>query len=803
MDYKLIKQLAEQGFLFSPTSMGMTYSKRLGWQDIATDDLSALRQWIADGLNLVSVAKRGNGFLIDIDDIEAAVAKGFDLAWLDGYFLVDSPSGGLHAHGLHSSQTEEMGNLVVVHETKGDKTSKKIVELKFHNQSVAAPTAIRLQQPKKVDGEYTPRGPVSEVRRGLSRELAAWLLENGGQISPKRKNDAGNLRFHPSFDLEEFLCHQDCTEDKTYKDDGSLWVVVEICPLCDKEAKDTTAKGGVTKFVFGGRSFGFICHACGVDTKDEFEEKMSDLYDGWAPWDDFIYRDDDAALIESDIRNDPSIEWVGDEDEELEQPEEEKPTSAAQEDFSLEPQDTGNGERLVQKFGNGIRWVAETNEWRVWGRNGWRSDTNGTLMRLSKRVIEDLVAEAHAALRAAGDSKEAKEEARALLRHARNSGRVERRKALVSSAGYERRVVTNFNDWDADGWLFNCQNGIIDLRNQAFRQRRQEDLCIRQSPVVYDPAATCPVWEAALSKWMCGDNELVCYLQSALGVTLTSDMTLQVLFFNQGGGANGKDTMFTAFEYVMGDYWRNVDFMTFAETKNHSEHRNDLAVLAGAVRMVTSAESSDGHTLDEGVIKQITGCSPVTCRHIHGKPFTYNPHYKMWLMSNYEPVIKGSDWGIWRRVKKIPWNYTITEGEKDLLLPEKLKVEASGILNWALAGLRGYIERGYRLPQCKSVEDATAKYRKDMDIIGRFAEECLCFKTTAVALGQEIYQEYTRWCKANGTFPLSSRRLYSEFRRRYPALTERKVNRGSSFEGVGVFIDGRYPDCDMLRNVCG
>jgi hypothetical protein len=63
-------------------------------------------------------------------------------------------------------------------------------------------------------------------------------------------------------------------------------------------------------------------------------------------------------------------------------------------------------------------------------------------------------------------------------------------------------------------------------------------------------------------------------------------MGVQALFFNQGSGENGKDTMFTAFEYVMGDYWRNVDFMTFAETKNHSEHRNDLAVLAGAVRMV-------------------------------------------------------------------------------------------------------------------------------------------------------------------------------------------------------------------------
>lgn len=139
---------------------------------------------------------------------------------------------------------------------------------------------------------------------------------------------------------------------------------------------------------------------------------------------------------------------------------------------------------------------------------------------------------------------------------------------------------------------------------------RRDDLCMKQSPVSYDPIATCPVWEAAMNKWMCGDKEFVACIQAALGVTLTSDMTLQALFFNQGTGANGKDTFLTAFEYVMGDYWRNVDFLTFAETKNHSEHRNDLAVLAGAVRMVTTAESRDGHMLDEGVIKQVTGCSP-------------------------------------------------------------------------------------------------------------------------------------------------------------------------------------------------
>ena len=147
-------------------------------------------------------------------------------------------------------------------------------------------------------------------------------------------------------------------------------------------------------------------------------------------------------------------------------------------------------------------------------------------------------------MRAAGSDDDAQKAASALIRHARNSGGIERRRAMIVSAGYEKQVITNFNDWDSDGWVFNCKNGVIDLKTQTFRERKRDDLCMRQSPVVYDPSATCPVWEAATDKWMCGDKELVAYLQVALGVTLTSDMTLQVLFFNQGAGANGKDTDF-------------------------------------------------------------------------------------------------------------------------------------------------------------------------------------------------------------------------------------------------------------------
>ncbi|MGB7264851.1 MAG: hypothetical protein WBC92_05025, partial [Terracidiphilus sp.] len=295
-------------------------------------------------------------------------------------------------------------------------------------------TAIRLNQPKKVDGEYLPRGPVGRVKQGICPELASWLAANREEPKPSPAYSASTNKLHPSFDTDEFLEHHDCTEDKRYWSDGSLWIVVETCPLCGKDAKQTTGLGGVTKFAFGGHSFGFICHACGVDTRVDFEQKMAEDYDDWEPWSDFIYRGDDEALIEQDIRKHTNFEWV-DEDEAPAEDSGSQAECTGTEDFSLERQDTGNGERLVKNFGHHIRWVVETNEWMVWGRNGWRPDTKGTLMRLSKKVVEELEAEAKEAMRAAGNDEDAQKAASALIRHARNSGGIERRRAMIVSAG--------------------------------------------------------------------------------------------------------------------------------------------------------------------------------------------------------------------------------------------------------------------------------------------------------------------------------------------------------------------------------
>lgn len=827
MDFSIISRMADAGFLFAPASMGMTRSDRLGWQDIGTNARATLRQWVSDGDNLVAVAKHGHGFAVDADDTAALKAMGFDFGWLDGCYLVDTPGGGLHAHGLNDAETEALGNLVVVHAEKGNSKSKKVLELKLHNQSVAAPSAIRLHQWGKADGEYLPRGGFSGTRKGLPAAMLGWIREHAEEPRTACEGSRTAFKFHPDFDLEEFLENEGCTEKQAGWMDGSFAVEADSCPHCPAESRESTLRAGVTKFLFSGTGYGFICQACGVSTREEHERLMEEDDPEYKPWRSFIYRHDDLGLLLADGAK------AGFEAEEYKpgaeanaEPGRLAMPEASSQSLACSPapapgrpdtsryryglDDTGNGERLVAKFGEALRWIHETRTWMVWGEHGWRKDDRGKLMRMTKGVIDDILEESKKwwavyceASKEGNKEKmdDAEGKATALGQHASKSAKLERRKAMAESASFEKGIHSNLGEWDSDGWLLNVRNGVIDLRTQAFRERTQADMCMRQAPVAYDPRARCPLWEAAMTKWMCGDRELVGYLQAALGVTLTSDTSLQCFFFLEGGGENGKDTFLsTVQKAVLGDdggYSRGVNIMTLMETKwGHSEHRNDLAALAGATRMVTAAETLEGHHWDEATIKDLTGgMTSVTCREIHGRPFSFVPQFKLWVMSNYAPVIKGTDWAIWRRVKRIPWDYdfSLHPGEKDPDFPARLRAEAAGILNWMLAGVRLYLENGKNLPECKAVAKATEHYRRDMDIVGRFVQESLELRPAATALQKTIYSAYRTWCGQNEELPVKARRFFADFRRRFPSLREQGSGGTTQFVGVGVRFDPDPP----------
>jgi putative DNA primase/helicase len=280
---------------------------------------------------------------------------------------------------------------------------------------------------------------------------------------------------------------------------------------------------------------------------------------------------------------------------------------------------------------------------------------------------------------------------------------------------------------DADPLLLNTRNGTIDLRTGDLEGHDPRDLLTKLAPVVADPKAKCPIFKKFIKRMTNGDEELATYLRACVGYSLTGLTTEQVFFFCYGkSGANGKSTFVNLTRDLMGDYACHTPTDTLLTKKFDNNIPADLARLAG-VRMVTAVEANFNQNLDEAKLKSMTGGEPITARFMRHDFFEFFPEFKLWLVANDMPRVRGTDTAFWRRVRVIPFEVQIAGKEVDRKLPRKLREEFPGILAWAVRGCRQWQTEG-KLVEPAAVRKASGRWLRAADHVKRFVEENLALE---------------------------------------------------------------------------
>ena len=171
--------------------------------------------------------------------------------------------------------------------------------------------------------------------------------------------------------------------------------------------------------------------------------------------------------------------------------------------------------------------------------------------------------------------------------------------------------------------------------------------------------------------------------------------------------------------------------------------------------------------MDESIIKQLTGEYAMTVRKLYENEFEFTPITKIWLTTNHEPVIPGTDDGIWRRLWMLPFTVQIPEEKCDTDIAAKLLSESSGILNWCFTGLSRYYANGNRLVQPRKVSLATANLRTVSDTVGLFlATECT-FEPGVSMSRMALKETFEKWCVEEGFYRrIPSRKLWDALRER-------------------------------------
>jgi putative DNA primase/helicase len=240
---------------------------------------------------------------------------------------------------------------------------------------------------------------------------------------------------------------------------------------------------------------------------------------------------------------------------------------------------------------------------------------------------------------------------------------------------------------------------------------------------------------------MDGNRDLITYLQRVAGYGLTGDVGEQCLFFFHGSGANGKSTLLGALLGLLGDYGMQAvnDLLIVKHNESHPTERADLF----GKRFAATIETEEGKRLAEALMKQMTGGDKVRARKMRQDFFEFDPQHKIVLAANHKPTIKGTDFAVWRRIKMVPFVVTIQEEEKDKSLPEKLRAERAGILNWALRGCLDWQRHGLAEPD--EVRQATAAYQAEQDTVAKFLAECCLVHPEAKVKVAALFDAYGKW----------------------------------------------------------
>lgn len=270
---------------------------------------------------------------------------------------------------------------------------------------------------------------------------------------------------------------------------------------------------------------------------------------------------------------------------------------------------------------------------------------------------------------------------------------------------------------DADPKKCGATNGVIDLLTGTLIAPNPADFITKLVGAPFDPSAVCPRWERFLNDVFASDTELVTYFQRLVGYCLTGFTTEQVIVLLYGSGANGKSVALTILKLLLGDYALHAAAETLSP-KHGDTVRSDLARLDGA-RLVTCSETADGKTIDEPLVKSLTGGDPITARKLYASEFSFIPKCKFLLATNHKPVIRGGE-AIWRRIHLLPFAVTFPLGKRDNKLTNTLTEELPGILAWAVRGCLEWQRVGLSPPQ--AVRDATDAYRADSDTFGHWIE---------------------------------------------------------------------------------
>ena len=327
-----------------------------------------------------------------------------------------------------------------------------------------------------------------------------------------------------------------------------------------------------------------------------------------------------------------------------------------------------------------------------------------------------------------------------------------------------RAKPVEYNKIDADERYINVKNGLITIPEFKLIPHTPQLLSTIQLSCEYDPHAKAPTWEAFKHTYCKDedgvfDEEMYRLDRMKAGIILSNlyGYRLKGAFIQYSvEGNTGKSVDCELLTYLIGqENTANVSFQDMGNDRWATGR-------CWGKRLVVVGDQGKESIKDSATFKQLTGGDSISAELKGLQHFTYRFRGVILVSCNHLPVFeddKGDHMS--ERLNFIHSRNVIEEQDRDIYLRDKLENEASGILNWALEGLKDFVHNGNRLCTCKSSRALMDEYRKKYDTFYSFVSTC-CEVTknkSDYTKKAEFEDEYERYCYDNNLTAISKRNI--------------------------------------------
>lgn len=429
--------------------------------------------------------------------------------------------------------------------------------------------------------------------------------------------------------------------------------------------------------------------------------------------------------------------------------------------------DAGDCDFFLEVFGKFIKYNTDTDKYYYWTGRLWREDNENRMALWAQTAMRYRRDYTLKKLKKKSSVKNGEQ----LKKFANGCCNQRSIKAVIE--GCKSLVACKDTIFDTKSHLLNVLNGTVDLRNGVLKPHKLENYITKMCPFMYSEGVKSELFKKFLKQTF-EDNSLIDYVQRLLGYCITGETKEQVVHFFVGNGANGKSTLLSLVQHILNEYAGVIPAKVLTSIEKAGAASSEIAQLPHK-RMVCCSELNCSDALNEAKIKVMSSGETLPTRQLYGKSFTYTPEFKTIIDTNYLPQISGTDHGIWRRIRVVPFEYTVPKEKINKNLLSQLKLDSRAVLSWLVEGAVKYYDEG--LGTCDEVDKATKRYRRAQDTLGGFIDACIRTCEGSEVRARTLYEEYLAYCNDNLLSPMSETKFGRDFSTRGFVRSKDKVSR--------------------------